>query len=211
MAAGRPLAFQEVMRRFGRARDIERLRVEQPVQLFAFDLIGIDGRLLIDEPYEERYAALSEVASAPGIERASRILPADVAAGNQFYARAIADGYEGIVAKALASHYMPGARGRGWVKIKTARTLDLVIVAADWGYGRRHGWLSNYHLAARDERVGRLRRSRQDFQGAHRRRLSRDDRAAGRAQDCRRTRHCDRAAGGRGRGRVQRHSAQSEV
>lgn len=152
--AGRPLAFQEVMRRFGRARDIERLRVEQPVQLFAFDLIGIDGRLLIDEPYEERYAALSEVASAPGIERASRILPADVAAGNQFYARAIADGYEGIVAKALASHYMPGARGRGWVKIKTARTLDLVIVAADWGYGRRHGWLSNYHLAARDERVG---------------------------------------------------------
>jgi DNA ligase-1 len=97
---------------------------------------------------------LSEVAAVPGIERASRILPADVAAGNQFYARAIADGYEGIVAKALASHYMLGARGRGWVKIKTARTLDLVIVAADWGYGRRHGWLSNYHLAARDERAG---------------------------------------------------------
>ncbi len=77
-------------------------------------------------------------------------MPSSVAEGNQFYARAIAEGYEGIVAKALASPYMPGARGRGWVKIKTARTLDLVIVAADWGYGRRHGWLSNYHLAARD-------------------------------------------------------------
>jgi ATP-dependent DNA ligase len=153
-AAGRPLAFQEVMRRFGRARNIERLRVEQPVQLFVFDLIAIDGSLLIDAPYEERYAALREVASATAIARAARIVPASLADGNQFYARAIADGYEGIVAKALASTYMPGARGRGWVKIKTARTLDLVIVAADWGYGRRHGWLSNYHLAARDEHAG---------------------------------------------------------
>lgn len=153
-AGGRPLAFQEVMRRFGRVRDIERLRVAQPVQLLVFDLIGLDGNLLIDAPYEERYAALSEVASAAGIARAARIVPSSVAEGNQFYARAIADGYEGIVAKALASTYMPGARGRGWVKIKTARTLDLVIVAADWGYGRRHGWLSNYHLAARDERAG---------------------------------------------------------
>jgi DNA ligase-1 len=153
-AAGRPAAFQEVMRRFGRTRDVERLRVEQPVQLFAFDLIGVDGDLLIDAPYEERYAALSEIVSGAGIARAARIVPASVAEGNQFYARAIADGYEGIVAKALASPYMPGARGRGWIKIKTARTLDLVIVAADWGYGRRHGWLSNYHLAARDDRAG---------------------------------------------------------
>ena len=153
-AAGRPAPFQEVMRRFGRTRDVDRLRVEQPVQLFAFDLIGVDGGLLIDAPYEERYAALSEIVSGAGIARAARIVPASVAEGNQFYARAIADGYEGIVAKALASPYMPGARGRGWIKIKTARTLDLVIVAADWGYGRRHGWLSNYHLAARDERAG---------------------------------------------------------
>ena len=153
-AGGRPLAFQEVMRRFGRTRDIERLRVEQPVQLFVFDLIGLDGNLLIDAPYEERYAALSDVATSAALARAARIVPSTVAEGNQFYARAIADGYEGIVAKALASTYMPGARGRGWIKIKAARTLDLVIVAADWGYGRRHGWLSNYHLAARDERTG---------------------------------------------------------
>jgi len=153
-AGGRPLAFQEVMRRFGRVRDIERLRVEQPVQLFVFDLIALDGNLLIDVPLEERYAALSDVADSAAITRAARIVPSTVAEGNQFYARAIADGYEGVVAKALASTYMPGARGRGWIKIKSARTLDLVIVAADWGYGRRHGWLSNYHLAARDERNG---------------------------------------------------------
>jgi len=153
-AGGRPLAFQQVMRRFGRVRDIERLRVEQPVQLFVFDLIALDGELLIDVPYEERYAALSDVASSAALARAARIVPSTVAEGNQFYGRAIADGYEGIVAKALSSTYMPGARGRGWIKIKAARTLDLVIVAADWGYGRRHGWLSNYHLAARDEHTG---------------------------------------------------------
>ena len=153
-AGGRPLAFQEVMRRFGRVRDLERLRVEQPVQLFVFDLIALDGNLLIDAPYEERYAALREVAASAALATAARIVPSTVADGNQFYARAIADGYEGIVAKALDSTYMPGARGRGWIKIKAARTLDLVIVAADWGYGRRHGWLSNYHLAARDERTG---------------------------------------------------------
>jgi DNA ligase-1 len=153
-ADGRPLAFQDLMRRFGRVRDIERLRVERPVRLFVFDLIGLDGELLIDAPYEERYASLSEIASAAGLAMATRVLPSTLAEGNQFYARAIADGHEGIVAKALASPYMPGARGRGWVKIKTARTFDLVIVAADWGYGRRHGWLSNYHLAARDEHTG---------------------------------------------------------
>ena len=164
-AGGRPLAFQEVMRRFGRVRDIERLRVEQPVQLFVFDLIGLDGHLLIDAPYEERYAALSDVATSAALARAARIIPSTIAEGNQFYARAIADGYEGIVAKSLASTYMPGARGRGWIKIKAARTLDLVIVAADWGYGRRHGWLSNYHLAARDQRTGEFVEVGKTFKG----------------------------------------------
>ncbi|MGA2410977.1 MAG: ATP-dependent DNA ligase [Candidatus Binataceae bacterium] len=151
-ASGRAIAFQELMRRFGRTRDIERMRTEQPVRLFLFDLIGLDGKLLIDRPYEERYAALSAIAGSAGLERAGRIVPASATEGQAFYARAIADGHEGVVAKALDSPYMPGVRGRGWLKIKAARTLDLVIVAADWGYGRRHGWLSNYHLAARDDR-----------------------------------------------------------
>ncbi len=164
-ADGRPLAFQELMRRFGRVRDIERMRAEQPVRLLVFDLIGLDDRLLIDSPYEERYAALSELASSAGLTMAARTLPSTVAEANQFYARAIAAGFEGIVAKALASPYMPGARGRGWVKVKSSRTFDLVIVAAEWGYGRRHGWLSNYHLAARDEAAGSFVEVGKTFKG----------------------------------------------
>jgi len=163
--AGRPLAFQEVMRRFGRVREIERLRAEQPIRLFVFDLMALDGSLMIDLPYEERYAALSELASSAGLELAGRIVPTAAVEGQQFYARAIAAGYEGVMAKALASTYTPGVRGRGWLKIKHARTLDLVIVAADWGYGRRHGWLSNYHLAARDETSGEFVEVGKTFKG----------------------------------------------
>lgn len=161
----KPLAFQEVMRRFGRTRDVERLRVEQPIRLFVFDLMALDGALLIDRPYEERYRLLREVAGDAQLELASRTVPASVADGQQFYARAIAAGYEGVMAKALDSLYTPGARGRGWLKIKNARTLDLVIVAADWGYGRRHGWLSNYHLAARDEKSGEFVEVGKTFKG----------------------------------------------
>jgi DNA ligase 1 len=163
--AGRPRAFQEVMRRFGRVHDIERLRVEQPVKLYLFDLMALDGALRIDTPYAERYAALTEIAQVHDFGLAEHCEPGSVAEGQQFYARATAAGYEGIVAKALASKYMPGVRGRGWLKIKSARTLDLVIVAADWGYGRRHGWLSNYHLAARDERDGSLVEVGKTFKG----------------------------------------------
>jgi DNA ligase-1 len=149
--AGQPVAFQELMRRFGRTRAIDKLRIEQPVRLFLFDILALDKHLLIDLPYQDRYATLSELAASSGFERAGRIVPVSIAESENFYAQAIAEGYEGVMAKALDGPYTPGARGRGWLKIKTARTLDLVIVAADWGYGRRHGWLSNYHLAARDE------------------------------------------------------------
>jgi DNA ligase-1 len=164
-AEGRPLAFQELMRRFRRLREIERLRTEQPTRLFLFDVLALDGALMIDCPYEERYTALSDFAAAAGLELAGRIVPASIAEGEQFYARAMAAGYEGVMAKALASPYMPGVRGRGWLKIKMARTLDLVIVAADWGYGRRHGWLSNYHLAARDEGTGEFVEVGKTFKG----------------------------------------------
>ncbi|MGH7987618.1 MAG: ATP-dependent DNA ligase, partial [Candidatus Binataceae bacterium] len=164
-ASGQAVAFQELMRRFRRIREIERLRIEQPVRLFTFDLIGLNGTLLIDRPYEERYARLAELAVIAGIGLAERIVAASSEQATQFYARAIADGYEGVMAKALDSLYTPGARGRGWFKIKAARTLDLVIVAADWGYGRRHGWLSNYHLAARDEDSGGLVEVGKTFKG----------------------------------------------
>jgi DNA ligase-1 len=162
---GGPLAFQEIMRRFGRVHDIERLRTEQPIRLFVFDLMALDGRLMIDSPYEERYAALKELAEDAALNLAERSLPASIAEANQFYAGAIEAGYEGIMAKGLDSLYTPGARGRGWFKIKTARTFDLVIVAADWGYGRRHGWLSNYHLAARDPSTGSLVEVGKTFKG----------------------------------------------
>ncbi|HVA84264.1 MAG TPA: ATP-dependent DNA ligase, partial [Candidatus Binataceae bacterium] len=152
--AGRPLAFQEVMRRFGRVRDVERLRLEQPIRLFVFDLLALDGELWIDRPYEERYGELSRLAEGAGLTLADRIVPAALEEAERFYSVTVAAGYEGVVAKALGSRYTPGARGRGWLKIKHAHTLDLVIVAADWGYGRRHGWLSNYHLAARDAERG---------------------------------------------------------
>lgn len=145
----RPLAFQEVMRRFGRIRDVARLRSEQPVRLFVFDVMGIDGALVIDRPYAERWELLGKLAEMGGLETVRRIVPGSLAEAERFYAEALAAGYEGVMAKALSSAYTPGVRGHGWLKVKRAKTLDLVIVAADWGYGRRHGWLSNYHLAAR--------------------------------------------------------------
>jgi DNA ligase 1 len=135
-------------------RDVARLRAEQPIQLFVFDLLARDGELWIDRTYEERYAELALLAESAGLGLAARTVPADLQEAERFYAGAIAAGFEGVMAKALASRYTPGARGRGWLKIKHAHTFDLVIVAADWGYGRRHGWLSNYHLAARDPERG---------------------------------------------------------
>ncbi|HVB82169.1 MAG TPA: ATP-dependent DNA ligase, partial [Candidatus Binataceae bacterium] len=163
--AGRPLAFQEVMRRFGRVREVARMRVEQPVRLFVFDLLALDGELWVDRPYEERYGELARLAGGAGLALADRIVPAALEEAERFDAAAVAAGYEGVMAKALASRYTPGARGRGWLKIKHTQTLDLVIVAADWGYGRRHGWLSNYHLAARDPERGGLVEVGKTFKG----------------------------------------------
>ncbi len=164
-AAGRPLAFQELMRRFRRIREVARLQAEQPVRLYLFDLLGLDGALLIDHPYRERFERMSELAAGAGLELVGRIVPASLADAERFFEAAVEAGHEGVMAKALASHYTPGVRGRGWLKIKRAKTLDLVIVAAEWGYGRRHGWLSNYHLAARDERTGDFAEVGKTFKG----------------------------------------------
>jgi DNA ligase 1 len=164
-ADGNTLAFQELMRRLGRRREIERARAEMAIRLYVFDLLALDGELWIDHPYTERIAALTEVANAANIEMVGRNLPKSLPDGEEFYRHAIEAGFEGVVAKSLASKYTPGARGRGWLKIKNARTLDLVIVAADWGYGRRKGWLSNYHLAARDEAGGGFAEVGKTFKG----------------------------------------------
>jgi DNA ligase-1 len=117
----------------------------------------------VDEPYERRSQALDDQRGE--LERVARLLPRDLAEGEAFYRDAIAAGHEGVMAKALDSPYTPGVRGAAWLKIKHSLTLDLVIVAADWGYGRRHGWLSNYHLAARDPLTGGFAEVGKTFKG----------------------------------------------
>src|SRR5262249_58091290 len=97
--------------------------------------------------------------------RARHPRPASAADGDAFYQAALAAGHEGVMAKALDSAYTPGVRGTAWLKIKRSVTLDLVVIAADWGYGRRHGWLSNYHLAARDPASGALEPVGKTFKG----------------------------------------------
>jgi len=149
---GRPLPFQELMRRFRRIRDVEAMTAELPVRLFLFDILYVDGRSLIDVAYEKRWQSLQAVAPAELLAR--RLVTSDPQEAQQFLDAAMAEGHEGVMAKALDSAYEPGSRGKKWFKIKPAEHLDLVIVAADWGYGRRTGWLSNYHLAALDSESG---------------------------------------------------------
>jgi DNA ligase-1 len=162
-SAGRPLPFQELMRRFRRVRDVEGIARAVPVRLYLFDLLRSGDTWLLDRPEAERWDALQNACG--GLACVERLVPADVAAGDAFYAAALAAGHEGLMAKALDSAYTPGQRGAGWLKIKRSVTVDLVIVAADWGYGRRHGWLSNYHLAARDPDSGRLEPVGKTFKG----------------------------------------------
>ncbi len=164
-ASGRPAAFQDLMRRFGRTRDVDKARVDQPLKLYVFDVLALDGALTIDRMWADRISMLEELQSSAGLEIVERIIKPNLAEAEKFYADAVAAGYEGVMAKALASAYTPGARGRGWLKIKHTHTLDLVIIAAEWGYGRRHGWLSNYHLAARDPNRGGFAMLGKTFKG----------------------------------------------
>jgi DNA ligase-1 len=150
-ATGRPRPFQETMRRFGRKLEIEQVRADVPLTPFFFDCLYVDGTPLIDEPQERRIAALTAIASPVAVPRMVRPTAADAAA---FAELAIDRGHEGVMAKALDAPYAAGRRGAAWLKIKRARTLDLVVLAAEWGHGRRQGWLSNLHLGARDPDTG---------------------------------------------------------
>jgi DNA ligase 1 len=147
-AAGRPLPFQELMRRFRRVHEVDRLVREMPLSLYFFDCLMADGRSLIDEPYARRWEALTAVTG--GRYLAERLLVTSAEAAREFQAQALAAGHEGVVAKDLRSTYEPGGRGKRWFKLKVAETVDCVIVAVDRGSGRRNKWLSNYHLAVRD-------------------------------------------------------------
>ena len=149
---GTPLPFQTTMSRFGRRLDIDRSRRDVPLTPFFFDLLYLDGSSLMDEPARRRQAALHELAPAPTV--VPRLVTASSVEADRFLRTAIARGHEGIMAKALDAPYQAGYRGRRWLKIKPANTLDLVVLAAEWGHGRRHGWLSNLHLGARDPAGG---------------------------------------------------------
>jgi DNA ligase 1 len=145
---GRPQPFQITMRRFGRKLDVDRMRAELPLMPVWFDLLYLDGAPLVDEAQARRFAALTQ------LSRPQHLIPNLVTASAEeaedFLRQSLDRGHEGIMAKARDSLYAAGARGQGWRKIKKAHTLDLVVLAAEWGHGRRRGWLSNLHLGARD-------------------------------------------------------------
>jgi DNA ligase 1 len=151
-ADGTPLPFQTTMRRFGRRLDVERMRSELPVTLFLFDLLFLDGESLLDQPLARRWALLER--TVPAALLVPRLVTSSRDLADQFHGAAVARGHEGVMVKALDASYEAGRRGRRWLKVKTARTLDLVVLAAEWGHGRRRGWLSNLHLGARDPATG---------------------------------------------------------
>lgn len=152
---GHPLPFQHLMRRFRRVYEVDRMVQEIPVKLYLFDLLYVDGESLIDEPYLKRRNRLSKVVES--IPLTEQLVTGNPAEAEEFLKRAIEMGHEGLMAKRLDSPYKPGVRGKHWFKIKEPlEPLDLVITAAEYGYGRRHGWLSDYYLAARDEETGEL-------------------------------------------------------
>jgi DNA ligase-1 len=149
---GTPHPFQTTMSRFGKRLDVERARGEVPLTPFFFDLLYLDGGSLMDEPARRRLAALHELAPAPTV--VPRLVTSSSVEADRFLRTAIERGHEGIMAKALDAPYQAGYRGRRWLKIKPANTLDLVVLGAEWGHGRRHGWLSNLHLGARNPAGG---------------------------------------------------------
>jgi DNA ligase 1 len=149
---GTPHPFQTTMSRFGKRLDVNRARGEVPLTPFFFDLLHLNGGSLMDEPARERLMALHDLAPAPTV--IPRLVTASTVEADRFLRTAIERGHEGIMAKALDAPYQAGHRGRRWLKVKPANTLDLVVLAAEWGHGRRHGWLSNLHLGARNPEGG---------------------------------------------------------
>jgi DNA ligase-1 len=162
-ANGRARPFQIVMRRVGRAREVDAMQQEIPVRLFLFDCLYCDGETFLDAPNTARWQTLQKISG--NLACVPREMIETVEQGEQFLRAARAAGHEGVMAKQLASPYTPGERGKAWLKLKPVTTLDLVIVASDWGYGRRHGWLSNQHLAARDETTGEFLEVGKTFKG----------------------------------------------
>jgi len=161
---GRPFPFQITMRRLGRIKDVEHVRREIPLSSFLFDCLYLEGEgSVIALPYQQRIDLMSKV--IPSSFMIPRIVTNDRAEAEGFLARALAAGHEGVMAKSLTAPYVAGQRGFHWLKLKAAVTLDLVVLAAEWGHGRRKGWLSNLHLGARDPESGQFVMLGKTFKG----------------------------------------------
>ncbi len=160
---GRPQPFQISMRRFGRKLDVDTLLDELPMTPFWFDLLYLNGSSIVDEAQASRFAEIERLAPANNI--VPHLRTASTVAAQDFLRAALNQGHEGVMAKSPGAPYAAGARGQSWLKIKQARTLDLVILAAEWGNGRRQGWLSNLHLGARDTAKGGFAMLGKTFKG----------------------------------------------
>jgi len=149
---GAPHPFQVTMRRFGRTLEVPAMQASLPLSVFFFDCLRHGADELTQAPASERFEALARALPAPLL--IPRIVTGDAAAAEAFYDDALRRGHEGVMAKSLSAPYEAGRRAASWLKIKRLHTLDLVVLAAEWGHGRRKGWLSNLHLAARDDAKG---------------------------------------------------------
>jgi DNA ligase-1 len=160
---GRPRPFQVTAARTASQAEVGRMRGQTPLTPFLFDLLHLNGSDLIDEPAAGRHRLLAGI--APATLLTPRIVTADLAEAEDFFADAVAHGHEGVVLKSLEAPYRAGRRGGEWIKVKPRHTLDLVILAAEWGHGRRRGVLSNLHLGARDPETGGLVMLGKTFKG----------------------------------------------
>ena len=160
---GSPEPFQTTMRRFGRKQNVAEMRDTLPLTGFVFDCMYIDGQETIDDTLEDRMRAMSSIVEAR--HRIPGLVTDDAERANEFWTQALQSGHEGIMAKALQSNYDAGGRGKAWQKLKPAHSLDLVVLAAEWGSGRRSGWLSNLHLGARGPRDGEFIMLGKTFKG----------------------------------------------
>ncbi len=149
---GRPQPFQVTMQRVGRRLGVSAARADLPLRAFFFDCLYLNGEVLVERPNRDRWLALCS--AVPEVSRVTRVEVSDASEGDALLKRALGSGNEGVVVKSLSSTYEAGRRGAGWVKVKPAPTLDLVVLAAEWGSGRRTGLLSNLHLGARDPSTG---------------------------------------------------------
>ena len=150
-ADGRPRPFQETAAR-SMSQNAASVRARTPMTPFFFDLLALDDEQLLDLPAHERAERL--VALIPETARVARLVTDDPERAEAFTRAVLASGHEGVVVKALDAAYEAGRRGSSWIKVKPVHTLDLVVLAVEWGSGRRRGWLSNIHLGARDPATG---------------------------------------------------------